>query len=260
VTDLSRHLDRIAADAFPAIENVDLDGWILRASGLAPWARTRSVWTAHAGDSLTMTQRLAAVRAFYDGRPYPPLFMVCDHSHPAGLPDALMADGWSPWDGAQVQAVTPSPPLSGDRWCRVPAQRVSTDAWSEASRVIQGWDDATAAANADLLTRTPGTVVGVAATGDNGSVIGLGRGVVFDGWLGIFAMITAADDRGRGVGASVVAELLRQGAALGAVGAYLQVERHNTAALALYRAAGFTGVYDYDYWAPSEASTRDSYC
>jgi ribosomal protein S18 acetylase RimI-like enzyme len=218
------------------------------------------VWTAQAGDSLTMAERLAAVREFYDGRPYPPLFMVCDHSQPAGLRVTLVTDGWSPWDGAQLQAVSPIPSLTGERWDRVPVDVTSNVAWSEASRDLQEWSDDTVAANAELLARTPGTVVAVVAWGDDGSVVGLGRGVVTDGWLGIFGMITAADHRGGGIGSAVLAELLRQGAALGAVGAYLQVERQNAPALALYRVAGFTAVYDYDYWAPSEASSRDSYC
>ena len=138
------------------------------------------------------------------------------------------------------------------------AARISTEIWSAASADLQGWDDDTAIANAELLARTPGDVIGVAAT-VKGSIVGLGRGVVTEGWLGIFGMVTAAEHRGLGVGASVLAELLREGRRLGATGAYLQVEADNAPALALYAAAGFTPAYDYDYWAPAEASTRDPY-
>ena len=259
MTDLARELDRIAAAAFPAIENVHLDGWVLRDSGRAPWGRTRSVWTAHAGTSVTLPDRLAAVRRFYKDRHFPALFMVSDHSEPTELVQALRADGWAPWMGAQVQALIPLAELAGDRWKRQPAIRISTEAWSAASADLQGWDDDTTAANAELLARTPGEVVGVAAMKSN-AIVGLGRGVVTEGWLGIFGMVTTAEHRGTGVGASVLAELIRLGKEIGATGAYLQVETVNTAALALYAAAGFEPVYEYDYWAPSDASSRDSYC
>ena len=96
-----------------------------------------------------------------------------------------------------------------------------------------------------------GFAIGYGTTGQAGAGLG---------WLGIFGMVTAAEHRGLGVGASVLAELLREGRRLGATGAYLQVEADNAPALALYAAAGFTPAYDYDYWAPAEASTRDAYC
>ena len=66
--------------------------------------------------------------------------------------------------------------------------------------------------------------------------------------LGLYLMRTAPDARRRGLAREIVAALLDWGAARGARCAYLQVEKHNTAAVTLYERAGFTTAYAYWYW------------
>ena len=74
----------------------------------------------------------------------------------------------------------------------------------------------------------------------DGKVGSVGRGNVDDGWLGVFAMATRPDRRRQGLAAAVLGALTEWGTKQGATTAYLQVDAHNHAAQALYRAAGFS--------------------
>ena len=74
-----------------------------------------------------------------------------------------------------------------------------------------------------------------------------GLGVVENGWAGVFSMLTLPEQRGAGAGRAVLGALARWAAARGAQRLYLQVERDNPAALALYAGAGFRERYGYHY-------------
>ncbi|MBB6119117.1 GNAT family N-acetyltransferase [Nocardiopsis algeriensis] len=78
---------------------------------------------------------------------------------------------------------------------------------------------------------------------------GAGRGcaVLDGGSVAICAMATAPRERGRGVAAAVLADLLRRAYDGGARSAYLCVVADNTPALRLYRRAGFREVSRYHY-------------
>jgi GNAT superfamily N-acetyltransferase len=76
---------------------------------------------------------------------------------------------------------------------------------------------------------------------------GMGFGVVERGWCGIYGMATLPPYRRHGVAAAVLHALAREAADLGATHLYLQVERDNDGARALYERAGFTYEYGYHY-------------
>lgn len=85
-----------------------------------------------------------------------------------------------------------------------------------------------------------------AQSGGRDAAIGLG--VLTDDLLGLYLMRTAPWARRRGLAQAIVGALSAWGAAQGARYAYLQVEEHNAAAVALYAQAGFRLAYRYRYW------------
>jgi ribosomal protein S18 acetylase RimI-like enzyme len=80
-----------------------------------------------------------------------------------------------------------------------------------------------------------------------GTVVGVGYGVLADGWLGVFGMGTSSQHRRQGVATAVLAALRRVALARGAGQAYLQVETGNAPAIGLYEAAGFRISHGYHY-------------
>jgi N-acetylglutamate synthase-like GNAT family acetyltransferase len=94
-----------------------------------------------------------------------------------------------------------------------------------------------------------------AAIGD--AAVAVGRAVVDDGWAGVFGMATRPAARGKGAARSVLASLAQWADDHGAARMYLQVERDNVAALALYRQAGFEEVCAYHYRSAAAPRDRD---
>nr|WP_256091808.1 GNAT family N-acetyltransferase [Micromonospora haikouensis] len=81
----------------------------------------------------------------------------------------------------------------------------------------------------------------------DGVLLAVGRGTVTgDGrWLGLSLIEALPHARRQGLATHVVRALADWGAALGASGAFLQVEQRNTPAVTLYRRLGFTTHHTY---------------
>ncbi|WP_431972771.1 GNAT family N-acetyltransferase [Micromonospora haikouensis] len=80
-----------------------------------------------------------------------------------------------------------------------------------------------------------------------GALLAVGRGTVTgDGrWLGLSLIEALPHARRQGLATHVIRALADWGAALGATGAFLQVEQRNTPAVTLYRRLGFTTHHTY---------------
>ena len=83
---------------------------------------------------------------------------------------------------------------------------------------------------------------------DGGIPCAVGRGVVENGWLGIYQIATLPDARRRGFANGVMSALLNWGKSQTAQNAYLQVVSTNVPARAMYDGLGFQPLYTYDYW------------
>ncbi len=87
-----------------------------------------------------------------------------------------------------------------------------------------------------------------------GSVVGIARGTVDEGWLGVTAVEVAPEQRRSGVGRTLMAAMLAWGGSCGASRCYLQVDADNAEALAFYAGLGFTLHHRYHYrLAPAES-------
>src|SRR5262249_24506372 len=76
---------------------------------------------------------------------------------------------------------------------------------------------------------------------------GMVFGVLERGWCGIYGLTTVPAARGRGVASTMLHALAEAALAAGADDTYLQVERDNTKARALYDKLGFTVAAGYHY-------------
>ena len=76
----------------------------------------------------------------------------------------------------------------------------------------------------------------------DGEPVGMAFGVAERGWCGVYGMSTVPGMRRRGIAQTVLRALARDAPNL-----YLQVERDNAAARALYDNVGFTHAYGYHY-------------
>ena len=68
------------------------------------------------------------------------------------------------------------------------------------------------------------------------------------GWASIHGMRTALSHRGQGLAGSILGALAHEAQVRQIDPVFLQVDAANMSALALYRRAGFTTAWTYEYW------------
>lgn len=226
-----RRLERVAADAWPALEQVEVDGWRLRASAGV---------TRRANSALPLSDALPvrAVVDFYRSRGLPPVVQVSDPATDAALAEL----GWQADVDVEVQT---GPVPSGPTTAFVQEQpdRAWLDAWWQVDGRGGPAELDVARGMLDRIT-APAAYAGVVR---DGRVVAVGRAVAQEGLLGVFSMGVRPESRRQGLAREVLHALGRWGSEQGAETAYLQVFRGNSAARDLYAGAGFAVAHRYHY-------------
>jgi len=238
--------------AWPADEVEPLGGWALRAAG-GLTRRANSVWpgpdapAAPALDAGALAARIARVERFYASRRLAPRFQLFPAAAPADLDAELARRGWIVEAPVSVQVADAARVAqAGDgRELPVSLAHAPTAGWWS----VAGERSRSAGAEPRfraLLGRLAGRV-GYALVERAGEPVAAGLGVVDEGWLGVFSMSTRPAHRRRGAARAVLAALAGFALERGAPRIYLQVERDNAPALALYARAGFAEHHGYHY-------------
>jgi len=255
-------LDQVAADRWPAAEQVVVDGWRLRAaSGVTRRANSAlpSGGLPSGGLPAALDERLDVVREFYVERGLPVLVQVSDPD----LDAALDARGWGRHTPTLVMTgpvrTGPGPPLRQDTPDdRLELSPTAGPEWLDCWWAVDGRggeQELQVARTCLSAIASPACFVRLRAFGQRGDragrVVAVGRGVVKSGWLGVYAMAVLPEHRSRGHGREVLAALTRWGLDAGAQAAFLQVAQDNRRAQQLYAAGGFAPAYGYSYRTPS---------
>ncbi len=263
-------LEAAAADALaPAVE-LRLDGWRLRFDR-APARRVRSVLPEARG-TRPVAEKLRRVEAFYAERGAAARVQLSPVALPTGLDAALDERGWVREEGALVLArdLTDLGDLDGaapegatgapDREADGEAVRIG-DAGAEAALfavVEEVAPDAAAwtRARTEALRNLKRAARAVALVRD-GTPVAAGLCVHEPAAraVGLFQAAVVPAYRGCGASGRLLRAMLRDGRALGARTAYLQVGADNDRALRSYRSARFTEHHRYHYRRAPDAPT-----
>lgn len=241
-----RELEELVVDAWPAADTEELDGWLLRQSG-GPTRRGNSISTLDFTGVAPVEQRIAEAEAWYQARGQAPVFQLGPCVQPKEL-DALLAARGYEKSGATAYASAETDTVLA-RTHTALTTRVSSKlepAWlalcTRASRFA-----ADLAGFQGFLKRL-GTRCRFACSFDaDGSVLACCLGIASEDRLGIYAMLSAPEARGRGAARALLHALAQSAQAEAMRELYLLVELDNEPARALYRSAGFADVYEYWY-------------
>ena len=238
----ARHIEEAALNAWPALQTLIYDGWLLRfANGYTK--RANSATPLYAG-SRPLAEKIAYCEKLYQQQRQPVIFRLPSFVEGVDdLDEALAAKGYQRLDETLVQvsnldwaAYTQSERaydmLYADHW--LPAydgmaqERLDSGAHERILRAI--------------LSPTCYLIV------MDGQTVACGLGVYDRGYVGLFDIVTDAAHRRQGYGEEVVSSLLAWGQeAYDASYAYLQVMADNAPAISMYAKFGFETCYRYWY-------------
>lgn len=241
------HLEEVAALGWPAPETRRLGGWRLRA-GEGWTGRANSVLPLGEPDR-PLEEALAEVGDWYGRRGLAPRFQLplplC-----AGLDGELADRDWPAYNPTLVRVADVARVLAAGPAATglpTPSLRARPDArWLAAYHYRGGGALPPVAARIMSAAADP-----IFATLQmDGSVAGIARAVVDEGWCGVTALEVLPDRRRRGVGRHLVGAVVSWAAGRGACRVYLQVAEDNAPAHEMYDRLGFVTSHHYHYRAP----------
>jgi ribosomal protein S18 acetylase RimI-like enzyme len=241
-------LEASAFAAWPAAETESLDGWRLRfMHGVS--RRANSVWPGAVTGALPLDERVARAERWYGAHGLRTAFQLGPLSRPEGLDAALEARGYAIEAPVSIQVASARAVAAGAAAASARVGRVRTDDWFDIS-ARRGRFAAVVDVYRGLLDRIgPAARYAVADVDGAPAAVGLGvlGGALGEGCMGIFSMLTLPAGRRRGAAHAVLTALAARAVEEGVDRLYLQVERDNAPALALYRRASFQELYGYHY-------------
>ena len=233
-------LERAAMRAWPALETIEHEGFVLRAAD--GYTRRANCATALGPGSGDLPARIAWCERQLAARGLPAVFRVLSAGGPDGLDAALEAAGYRRDGESLVMTLdlpaAPAPPHA--------LRAVPIDAWLLLYERLNERGPEGRALHRRLLESVQGERL-LAALDAGDEAVGCGLGVREGAFAGLFDLAVAPALRGQGYGRRLVDELLRWAAEGRARTAYLQVLVENAVAIRLYERLGFRVAYRYWY-------------
>jgi ribosomal protein S18 acetylase RimI-like enzyme len=247
-TDLTaiRSLEYFAFNAWPALQTVLCDDWVLRfAGGYSKRANSVNALVA-ARDTPrgALERRIADARALFARQNIRCVFRHSPLMDPqvAGLLEAI---GWAAFEETTIMVADLAATAPMPEGVAVGATRDA--AWSRGYRTFNRVPPERQVLHdrlLDAIASEPGFGLAMDAAGRPAAY---GLGVVERDHVGLFDIVSDPGQRRAGHGRRLVEGLMAWGRARGAARAYLQVLSDNEPAIMLYRALGFREAYRVHY-------------
>ena len=235
-------LERATLDAVapPAVQ--EIEGWLLPFDNSTIGRAKSAVPLRH--DRIEVRD-IAMIESLYASRGLQAAYRVADLPGLAPIHAELARGGYHAQQPTLVQvgSVSAMRALCHDLPACVSTSPQTT--WSSVY-LAEGFDPVDGAHRVQALSRSPHMVY--ASVELNGQSVAAGTAAFSQGWCSIHGMRTLPAHRGRGLAARVLAGLADAATERKLERVFLQVEEGNTAALALYRRAGFSTAWRYHYW------------
>jgi GNAT superfamily N-acetyltransferase len=242
-------IEEVCLNAWPALQEVHYDGWIVRfAGGLTK--RTNSVNAVRRG-GLGLSEKIDHCEALYRAQGRPPIFRVLSYLDD-GLNGALAARGYTATD----ETLTMYADLAGGlrlEEAALPVELTPTPPsaeWLDARRRFQGLDASESATLEKILGALAIPAIFGAVRGPDGRIVSIAKGAVHNGIVCLNLVATDPSAQRKGYSRACVTGVMHWALRHHTVtGACLQVLATNSPAISLYRQLGFThDAYRYWYW------------
>ncbi len=240
------HLEELAMNAWPALQTVLYDGWIIRfARGYTK--RANSVTPLYPG-TLSVAEKVENCENLFQQQMLRPTFRLTGAAAETNAVDQeLEKRGYARIDTTSVQTVDlyEIDVAQSKRAYLLPG-RSGMESWLGSFDRLSGKPLSDSETHQEMLTNIKGKT-GYMVIMVEGEVVACGLGVVERGYLGIFDVVTDPKQRNKGYGTELMTSLLAWGKACDAEFSSLQVMTNNPPALSLYAKLGYQEQYQYWY-------------
>lgn len=241
---LERRIEEAGLNAWPSLQQILYDGWILRLAG-GYTKRANSINPLYA-DTLALEEKIASCEQVYARQNLPAIFRLTSFGAPARLDEALAGRGYRKAELSLImhrelrsEILPPNPDP-------VEVADLPIEDWLKIFCRLKGAELEQHQTHRAILEKIPGHTLFVGLK-DQGDEIACGLGVVENGFFGLFDLVTDPARRNRGYATKLVSHLLSWARENGASHAYLQVVAANTPARQLYAKLGYRELYHYWY-------------
>ena len=240
---LIQTLEEISLNAWPPLQQMLYDGWILRfANGYTK--RANSVNSVYPGTK-NVYEKIERCERIYIENQLTPIFRITPLTHPQNLDEILANAGYIKKDISSIQVLDLElfqPQITDNVRLWTDFSQEWLDNFVQFSRVPVESQDTLA----DILRNIASKKCFVSILYDD-KPLSCGLGVLENQYIGLFEIVTAKSERNKGFGKALILNILSWAKQNGAKKAYLQVVMHNEAALNIYSKLGFREVYQYFY-------------
>ena len=240
---LSKRIEEVSLNSWPALQQIVFDGWILRFSE-GYTKRANSVNPLY-DSSMDVDEKVDVCETLYAERGLQPIFRLTPFSSPPDLDRILESRNYRKIDRTLVLYLNlrnwgVQPIVPGELRCE------QLDDWIDIFCRFQESPVAEHQTHKAILQAIPSQRV-LAALSDSGQAVACGLGVLENGYFGLFDLVTDPRQRSKGYGTRLASSLLSWAQTHGGLHAYLQVVSNNEPARRLYARLGFAEVYQYWY-------------
>jgi GNAT superfamily N-acetyltransferase len=240
---LPRRVEEASLNAWPAMQQVLLDGWLLRFSrGFTKRANSIvPLYPSLQPLEETLPERVRYCENQYAREQLQTIFRLTSIGDPEPLDAYLHARGYAHTEPTQVliTSLQAQPPATGfkllaqEEWLAVYAWLTDMPAAAQSlhGAILKGIQGRCAFATMEV----------------DGEPVACGLGVLEQDLLGLFDIVTHLAHRRAGHGTQLVQSLLGWGTSEGAASGYLQMVADNRPAQVLYQNLGFELLYNYWY-------------
>jgi GNAT superfamily N-acetyltransferase len=237
---LEWRVEEACLNAWPALREVLLDGWLLRFSD----GQTRRANSANPLRPVSSVDR-PAFEALYRRLSLPTIFRVLSLID-ASIDDCLAEAGYTR-EGESCVLYAPIADVETARDPDVQLLDQPTQEWFAAMAALQTHSTQQAATYWRIVSQLAVPAAFAALSNEMGTVA-LAYGAIHNDLLCYESVITDSNSRRQGYSRRIVAALAGWAKDQGITGACLEVEAHNLPALALYNAVGLKRLlYSYHY-------------
>ena len=238
-----RKIEELSMNAFPSLETLFYDGWVIRMSE-GKSKRVNSVYSLYPSN-ISLETKVNFCEGVYEKNRLRRVFKLTEQETCKDLNQYLRSRGYGEAGRTHIQTLDLNPFSFDSRYNFEYLCDFSKDWYGElCDAENRSAIDRLVVAEAWKRVDPPQCYISLCLDGQR---IAFGRGVMEDGYIGIFGIYVMKEYRGNGYGEIITKELLSYGKKKNCHTAYLQVEDDNKKAMKLYEKIGFAEAYQYWY-------------